>query len=230
MWTHRVLLSLWFSYLTQLGGAFSQTVTIVPSLQTLNLDSANVSHIGRVCTTWGNHHFKTFDGQFFQLPSTCNHVLLSQCSGSYEGFNVQMRRSASSSSSSSISSSSSSSSSSISSSSISSSISSITMKLDGLILEISNSSVTVNEKTVSLPHVAFGVTIKRTESAIFVEASLGIKAVWNLDDSFDIEIDQKYQKQTCGLCGNFDGISNDFIKDGEFLQINFIFNSDQLYI
>lgn len=32
-----------------------------------------------------------------------------------------------------------------------------------------------------------------------------------------IEIDTKYQKQTCGLCGNFDTISNDLIKDGKRL-------------
>ncbi|XP_037549257.1 mucin-5AC [Nematolebias whitei] len=197
MGTRGVQLSLWFFYLSQLSGPLAQTVNIIPSLQTLNLDSANVSHIGRVCTTWGHHHYKTFDGQFFQLPSTCNHILVSQCRGTYEGFVVSMRRSSSS----------------------SSSISSINMKLDGLVLEISNNSVTVNEETVSLPHVAFGVKIKETTSSIFVEASLGIKAVWNLDDSFDLEIDKKYQNQTCGLCGNFDGISNDFIKDGVLLSV-----------
>lgn len=177
-----------------------------------NVSAANVSHIGRVCTTWGHHHYKTFDGQFFQLPSTCNHVLVSQCRGSYEGFIVSLRRS-----------------------SFSTSISSISMMLDGLVLEISNSSVMVNEETwvqlrtrsssqlgsvqnqvlvilcfinsktnkvvdlaslcpcrVSLPHVAFGVTIKQTTSAIFVEAGLGIKAVWNLDDSFDVRSSRQH--------------------------------------
>lgn len=29
-----------------------------------------------------------------------------------------------------------------------------------------------------------------------------------------IEMDDKYQGQTCGLCGNFDGIANDLMKDG----------------
>lgn len=53
---------------------------------------ANTSHIGRVCTTWGNYHWKTFDGNFFHLPSTCNHVLVSQCNQNYEFFNIQMRR------------------------------------------------------------------------------------------------------------------------------------------
>ncbi|XP_036951268.1 mucin-5AC-like [Acanthopagrus latus] len=70
--------ALWLIYMTLLVGSLTQT--------------ANTSHIGRVCTTWGNYHWKTFDGNFFYLPSTCNHVLVSQCNQNYEFFNIQMRR------------------------------------------------------------------------------------------------------------------------------------------
>lgn len=43
-----------------------------------------------------------------------------------------------------------------------------------------------------------------------------------------IEIDTKYQKQTCGLCGNFDAISNDLIKDGKRLfGIHYRFNIEK---
>ncbi|CAG5850580.1 unnamed protein product, partial [Menidia menidia] len=160
--------------------------------------TADASHLGRVCTTWGNYHFKTFDGDFFQLPSTCNHVLVSDCKSSYENFIIHMRRSVVNNIP---------------------TISAVTMMLEGSVVELSNKSVTVDGKTMSLPLVAFGVTIKRTTSSIFVEAQLGLKAIWNLDDSLDIEIDAKYQNQTCGLCGNFDGISNDFIKDGALLSV-----------
>ncbi|XP_054878416.1 mucin-2 [Poeciliopsis prolifica] len=188
----------WLVFLTLLVGSLSQTVTIVPPLQTLDLTSANMSHLDHVCTTWGNYHFKTFDGHFFQLASTCNHVLVSHCGGSYESFSIQMKRDLIASTA---------------------TISSITMKLDGSVVELSNSSVIFNGQMVSLPLVAFGVTIKRTTSSIFVEASLGIKAIWNLDDSLDMELDRKYYNQTCGLCGNFDGIANDFMKDGAVLSV-----------
>uniref|UniRef100_A0A674NRP9 VWFD domain-containing protein n=1 Tax=Takifugu rubripes TaxID=31033 RepID=A0A674NRP9_TAKRU len=45
-----------------------------------------------VCSTWGNYHWKTFDGHFYQLPSTCNHVVAMQCKTSYSTFNIQMWR------------------------------------------------------------------------------------------------------------------------------------------
>ncbi|XP_069567584.1 mucin-5AC-like [Brachyistius frenatus] len=191
-------LTIWLIYLTLLVGSFTQTVTLVPSVSSLSLNSANVSHIGRVCTTWGHYHFKTFDGDFFQLASTCNHVLASQCKGSYENFVIQMRRSVVNDVP---------------------TICSIVMKLEGTVVKISNGSVTVNGEPVSLPINTFGVTVKETTSSIFVEAKLGLRLIWNLDDSLDIEIDDKYQKQTCGLCGDFDGVANDFIKDGASLSV-----------
>ncbi|XP_039982431.1 mucin-5AC-like [Xiphias gladius] len=175
---------LWLIYLTLLVGSLTQ--------------SANASHIGQVCTTWGHYHWKTFDGDFFQLASTCNHVLAMQCKDSYENFNIQMMRKTVNNIP---------------------TISNIIMKLDGSVVELSDSSVTVNGKIVILPHVTFGVTIKGTTSSISVEAKLGIRAIWNMDDSLDIEIDNKYRNQTCGLCGNFDGTSNDFMKDGAPLSV-----------
>ncbi|XP_050934283.1 mucin-5B [Lates calcarifer] len=46
-----------------------------------------------------------------------------------------------------------------------------------------------------------------------------MKADYTKAVSHWIEIDTKYHNQTCGLCGNFDGISNDFMKDGFPLSV-----------
>ncbi|XP_034437350.1 mucin-2-like [Hippoglossus hippoglossus] len=180
-------------YLKLLVGSLTQTVNIIDSANKISVDSANASHIDRVCSTWGHYHFKTFDGHFFQLASTCNHVLASQCGDNFENFNIQMRRK-------------------IDGTSVT--ISNIILKLEGTVVELSKKAVIVNGKIVSLPFVTFGVTVKGTMSSITVEAKLGIMAIWNLDDSLDIEIDDKYKNQVCGLCGNFDGSSNDLEKEG----------------
>ncbi|KAL0155870.1 hypothetical protein M9458_050133, partial [Cirrhinus mrigala] len=42
--------------------------------------------------TWGNFHFKTFDGQLFQVPDTCNYVLSVMCDSTVSDFNIQMQR------------------------------------------------------------------------------------------------------------------------------------------
>ncbi|XP_034418342.1 mucin-5AC-like [Cyclopterus lumpus] len=188
----------WLVFLTLLVGSLTQTVTIIPSLQTLSLSSADANHIGQVCTTWGQNHWKTFDGHFFQLASSCNHVVASQCKDSYEHFNIQMRRKTVNNVP---------------------TISNIIMVLEGTVVELSKSSVTVDEKPVSLPYVISGVTVMGTTSGITVDAKMGIQLIWNLDDSMDIEIDTKYRNQTCGLCGNYDGITNDFMKDGAELSV-----------
>uniref|UniRef100_A0A8C5JAG7 VWFD domain-containing protein n=1 Tax=Junco hyemalis TaxID=40217 RepID=A0A8C5JAG7_JUNHY len=53
---------------------------------------ANPAHNGRVCSTWGNFHFKTFDGDIFTFPGLCNYVFASHCNAPYEDFNIQIRR------------------------------------------------------------------------------------------------------------------------------------------
>lgn len=88
------------------------------------------AHNELVCSTWGNFHFLTFDGDAFQLPSTCNHILTSQCGGSYEDFNVQMRREIVNGEP---------------------TISKITLKLDGTVVELTKGSISVNGQTWATP-------------------------------------------------------------------------------
>lgn len=50
-------------------------------------------HSGRqLCSTWGNHHLKTFDGGFVQLKSDCTFTLARQCKESYVNFNIAIQR------------------------------------------------------------------------------------------------------------------------------------------
>uniref|UniRef100_A0A3B4VBR6 Mucin-5B-like n=1 Tax=Seriola dumerili TaxID=41447 RepID=A0A3B4VBR6_SERDU len=117
------------------------------------------SHDDQFCSTWGNYHFRTFDGDFFQLPFTCNYILASQCKGSYEDFNIQLQRQE-----------------------IHGviTIKTVTMKLEGIVVELANTSIKV-------------------------------------------ELDAKFKNQTCGLCGDFNGVQiyDEFIRDyGEVWKVN----------
>ncbi|XP_056269656.1 mucin-5B-like [Pseudoliparis swirei] len=124
--------------------------------------------------------------------------MASQCKENYEHFNIQMRRKL-----------------------VNNllSISTILMMFEGTVVEISKNSVIVDEKTVTLPYIVSGLTVMETAFDISIEAKMGIKLVWNQDNSMEIEIDKKYQNQTCGLCGNFDGIKNDLMKNGAELSV-----------
>uniref|UniRef100_A0A672PAL2 VWFD domain-containing protein n=1 Tax=Sinocyclocheilus grahami TaxID=75366 RepID=A0A672PAL2_SINGR len=142
-----------------------------------------------------------FDGNYFQLPASCNYILTSHCSASYEDFNIQLRHQVVNNEA---------------------TISKVTMKLQGTVIELTKGSLSVNGQIVTLPFSSSGVFIEKMTSYISVKAVLGLVAMWNEDDSFMVKLDEKYKNQTCGLCGDFNGIQvyNEFISDGNTLSVS----------
>ncbi|XP_028642724.1 mucin-5AC [Grammomys surdaster] len=164
-----------------------------PPLKTIPVVRAlNPEHTRRVCSTWGNFHYKTFDGQVFYFPGLCNYVFSAHCGAAYEDFNIQLRRSQESNSA---------------------TLSRVIMKLDGLVVELTKSSVLVNNHPVQLPFSQSGVLIEISNGYLKVVARLGLLFMWNDDDSLLLELDTKYTNKTCGLCGDFNGspISSEFL-------------------
>uniref|UniRef100_A0A3B4BQ55 VWFD domain-containing protein n=1 Tax=Pygocentrus nattereri TaxID=42514 RepID=A0A3B4BQ55_PYGNA len=127
------------------------------------------NHNMQVCSTWGNFHFSTFDGQFFQLPYTCNYILTTLCDSTKTDFNIQMRRQY-----------------------INNlpTISSFTIKIQGAVFQL---QVFLNLHYKKLTYFPFVTTHIITMCTV---------------STHQIEISTKYRNQTCGLCGDFNGVKN----------------------
>nr|XP_058925252.1 mucin-5AC [Kogia breviceps] len=166
------------------GGNSLRGVTIHPPLRNTPLVRAlNAAHGGRVCSTWGDFHYKTFDGDVFRFPGLCNYVFSAHCGAAYEDFNLQLRRGPNA-----------------------TAPSSLTMKLVGMVVKLTKSSVLVDGRPIQLPFSHSGVLIEQSGSYVKVVARLGLVFMWNQDDSLLLELDAKYANQTCGLCGDFNGV------------------------
>ncbi|NWT82781.1 MUC5A protein, partial [Lanius ludovicianus] len=146
------------------------------------------------CSTWGNFHFKTFDGDIFTFPGPCNYVFASHCNAPYEDFNIQIRREVAENTP---------------------TINRITMKLEGVVVELTKDAVMIDGNRVQLPYSQSGITIERSSIYVKVGSKIGVVLLWNEKDSILLELNEKYANQTCGLCGDFNGfpIYNEFISN-----------------
>lgn len=96
-------------------GEYLSSPPMIPSL-------VQVSTVSRSeCATWGNFHFHTFDHVKFTFPGTCTYVFASHCNDSYQDFNIQIRRSDKN-----------------------SFLIYFTVTIDGVILEVKETGITVN--------------------------------------------------------------------------------------
>ncbi|XP_051740708.1 mucin-5B-like isoform X3 [Ctenopharyngodon idella] len=169
------------------------TTPVFTTMTTVMVTKAepNPDHQSTICSTWGNFHFKTFDGHFFQVPDTCNYVLAVMCDTTNSDFNIQMQRE-------------------IVNNSIT--FSTVTIKLEGALIKLTNGDITMDDQAVSIPINQNGIKIEGNPTSIKI-SKYGLTVFWEEDNSILIELAEKYQGQTCGLCGNFNGNKEDDISE-----------------
>uniref|UniRef100_H9H905 Mucin 5B, oligomeric mucus/gel-forming n=1 Tax=Monodelphis domestica TaxID=13616 RepID=H9H905_MONDO len=163
----------------------SQRVTLIPPGTVAPIAQAwNPPHSGRVCSTWGRFHFKTFDGAVFRFPGLCNYVLAAHCRAAYEDFNVQLRRALLGETP---------------------TIGRIVVRTEGTVVEVSPGAILINGEP--LPYSRSGVTVETSSGYVRVTVRTVLTLLWNGDDGALLELDAKYANRTCGLCGDFNGLS-----------------------
>ncbi|ERE79587.1 mucin-5B-like protein [Cricetulus griseus] len=163
----------------------TQHVTFIPPITVFpSVSPVNLAHNGRVCSTWGDFHYKTFDGYMFRFPGLCNYVFSSHCGATYEDFNIQLRRGLEGSRP---------------------MVTHVVLRAQGLVIELSNGSVLVDGQRVELPYSRAGLLMEKSSGYVKVGIRLVLTFLWN-EDSALLELDSKYTNQTCGLCGDFNGL------------------------
>ncbi|XP_069823957.1 mucin-2-like [Dendropsophus ebraccatus] len=185
--------SLWLVICLALGS--SKAIDVIPGR------IRNHGHY--VCSTWGNYHFKTFDGGFYQFPGNCSYNLASHCRDSYQEFSVHVHRSL------------------VNGHPL---IDKITVTIKDVIVQMKSNLVMLNENIIKTPYYSFGILIYKNDAYVKMYTKAGLTLMWNKEDAVMLELDPRFNNHTCGLCGDYNGDpinSEFFFEDKTLSPINF---------
>ncbi|XP_074774746.1 mucin-2 [Athene noctua] len=151
------------------------------------------NHGHSVCSTWGNNHFKTFDGDIYQFPGICEYNFASDCRESYKEFSVHIQRALNSNNH--------------------PEIQYILITIKDFTMYLRPKLAVVDGRIVKTPYYSSGVLIESDDIYTKVYAKLGLTLIWNQEDALMVELDSKFNNHTCGLCGDYNGVPiyNEFI-------------------
>ncbi|KAF6333642.1 mucin 2, oligomeric mucus/gel-forming [Rhinolophus ferrumequinum] len=155
------------------------------------------NHGHNVCSTWGDFHYKTFDGDVYRFPGLCDYNLASDCRSSYKEFAVHVKRSPGRGGG-------------------HPQFQHILLMIKDDTIYLTHQLVVVNGAIVTTPHYSSGLLIEKNDAYTKVFSRAGLSLIWNREDSLMLELDSKFRNHTCGLCGDYNGLQNysEFLSDG----------------
>ncbi|XP_021022758.1 mucin-2 [Mus caroli] len=148
-----------------------------------------------VCSTWGDFHYKTFDGDVYRFPGLCDYNFASDCRDSYKEFAVHLKRG-------------------LGEAGGHPQIESILITIKDDTIYLTHKLAVVNGAMVSTPHYSSGLLIEKNDAYTKVYSRAGLSLMWNREDALMVELDSRFQNHTCGLCGDFNGMQTNY----EFLS------------
>ncbi|XP_035317018.1 mucin-2 isoform X1 [Cricetulus griseus] len=150
-----------------------------------------------VCSTWGDFHYKTFDGDVFRFPGLCDYNFASDCRDSYKEFAVHLKRG-------------------LGQAGGHPQIESILITIKDDTIYLTHKLAVVNGAMVSTPHYSSGLLIEKNDAYTKVYSRAGLSLMWNREDALMLELDSQFQNHTCGLCGDFNGMQTyyEFLSEG----------------
>ncbi|XP_012507386.1 PREDICTED: mucin-2 [Propithecus coquereli] len=159
------------------------------------------NHGGNVCSTWGDFHYKTFDGDIYRFPGLCDYNLASDCRDSYKEFSVHLKRVPGEGGG-------------------LPQIESVLLTLGDDTVYLTRQLAVMNGAMVSTPHYGPGLLIDKNDAYTKVYSRAGLTLMWDQEDSLMLELDSKFQNHTCGLCGDYNGLQtySEFLADGVLIS------------
>lgn len=150
-----------------------------------------------VCTSYGDPHYQTFDGQMFNFQGTCRYQLTSDCANSE--FTVRMRNERRF-------------------SNVYAWSKALTIHLgDTVIVLHKDLQVKVNKSDADLPyyHLPHFHILKESFMVTLISKT-GLQVQWDGNGFIEIQVPKRFMGKVCGLCGNFNGDSGDdfMVKSG----------------
>ncbi|XP_019623670.1 PREDICTED: uncharacterized protein LOC109469577 [Branchiostoma belcheri] len=149
-----------------------------------------------MCTTWGQHHFRTFDGRIFNFKGTCSYVLAKDCfdlTFSIHVHNDRQCRPATKCQR------------------------SVTVFLGQETLVMRNDaegpSVYHGEDKVKIPTNMFGTVIEKVAGFVMLRSGLGFKIEWDGEEAIFVWVSEPLFDKTCGLCGRWNRDPSDDFTD-----------------
>lgn len=154
-----------------------------------------------VCTSYGDPHYQTFDGQMFNFHGTCRYQLTSDCVENQ--FTVRMRNERRY-------------------SNVYAWSKALTIHLSGSVIVLHKDlQVKVNKSDVDFPyyHLPYFQIIKDSFMVTLV-TNIGLQVQWDGNGFIEIQVPRSFTGKVCGLCGNFNGNSKDdfMVKNGRLVS------------
>ncbi|XP_052028825.1 mucin-6 [Apodemus sylvaticus] len=153
------------------------------------------------CSMWGADHFSTFDGHEYNFKGMCNYIFTATCGDDLPStFSIQLRRDRDG------------------------NISRIIMELGASVVTVNKEIISVRDiGVVSLPYTSSGLQITpygQSVQLVAKQLELELVVMWGPDAHLMVLVEKKYMGKLCGLCGNFDGkTDNEFLsEDGKLLE------------
>ncbi|XP_015268438.1 PREDICTED: mucin-2 [Gekko japonicus] len=120
------------------------------------------SHGHYVCSTWGNNHFKTFDGDFYQFPGLCNYNFASDCQG-YKEFSVHIQRELNDQGH--------------------PDIQYVLVTVKDVAIYLTHKMVVVDGQIVRTPYYSSGILVEKSDIYTKLYARVGVILLWNREDA-----------------------------------------------